>query len=161
MSKAILICGKAGCGKTTYARELMKEHSAVLLSVDEIMLALFGNDAGDMHHYYAERTQRHLYHKALEILGQGIDVILDWGFWTRVSRDAARKFFSDAGFVSEMHYITISDGDHRQNLEERNKAFLDGDHTAYYIDEETAAIFNSRFEEPSGEEYDVLVDNRR
>lgn len=161
MSKAILICGKAGCGKTTYAHKLMKEHPAILLSADEIMLALFGNDAGDMHNYYAERTQKHLYRKALEILGQGIDVIFDWGFWTCSSRDAARKFFLDAGYISEMHYITISDDDHRRNLEERNKAFIDGDHTAYYIDEETAAIFNSRFEEPSEEEYDVLIDNRR
>lgn len=159
MAKAILLCGKVGSGKTTYARRLMKEHTAVLLSVDEIMLALFGNDAGDMHHYYAERTQGHLYQKSLEILGQVIDVILDWGFWTKESRAAARNFFEDAGYESEIHYIAVSDVVQRSNLNVRNADFLAGNHSAYYVEEETAAIFNARFEEPSNDETDIIFVN--
>ena len=42
MGKAILICGKICSGKSTYAARLKKETNAVLLSVDEIMLDLFG-----------------------------------------------------------------------------------------------------------------------
>ncbi len=46
MSKVIVACGKPGCGKTTYAKRLCTERSAVLLSADEVMLTLFGGDAG-------------------------------------------------------------------------------------------------------------------
>lgn len=160
MPKAILICGKAGSGKTTYARKLMKERTAVLLSADEIMLALFGNDAGDMHNYYAERTQKYLFMKSLEILGQGIDVILDWGFWTKASRDSAKSFFRNAGHAAELHYVAVSDEEQRRNLETRNKAFLNGDRSAYYIDEATAEIFNARFEEPTDDEVDLTVERK-
>ena len=160
MTKAILLCGKVGCGKTTYAKKLMKERVAVLLSVDEIMLALFGNDAGDMHHYYSERTQGYLYQKSLEILEQGIDVILDWGFWTKATREAAGKFFEDAGYAHEMHYIAVTDELQRRNLSARNAAFLNGDHSAYYVDEATASIFNARFEEPSENEADIVFVNK-
>ena len=160
MPKAILLCGKVGCGKTTYAGKLMREHVAVLLSADEIMLALFGNDAGDMHSYYAERTQRYLYQKSLEILGQGIDVILDWGFWTKASRKAARDFFDNAGYTSELHYITVSDEDRIRNLAKRNEEFLNGDRSAYYVDGETAKIFDSRFEEPTDDEVDLTFENK-
>ena len=47
MAKVILTCGKLGCGKTTYAKRLCAERGAVLLSADELMLALFGQDAGE------------------------------------------------------------------------------------------------------------------
>lgn len=52
MAKVILLCGKIDCGKTTYAYRLIKDSCAVLLSIDEIMLALYGQDAGEKHDEY-------------------------------------------------------------------------------------------------------------
>lgn len=49
MPKVVMTCGKLCSGKTTYAKKLQKESKAVILSVDEIMLALFGQDAGEKH----------------------------------------------------------------------------------------------------------------
>ena len=49
MAKIFLMCGKICSGKTTYARKLREQNKAVILSADEIMLALFGSDAGDKH----------------------------------------------------------------------------------------------------------------
>ena len=46
MPKVIMTCGKICSGKSTYAQKLRLEYSAVILSVDEITLALFGNEAG-------------------------------------------------------------------------------------------------------------------
>ena len=60
MPKAFLICGKICCGKTTYAQKLCNENNAVLLSVDEITLALFGQHCGDKHDEYVERTEKYL-----------------------------------------------------------------------------------------------------
>ena len=93
-----LICGKLCSGKTTYAHKLRREHHAVLLSCDEITLALTGLDAGEAFDGIAARTQKYLYDKAAEIVGDGIPVILDWGFWTVRSRAEARAFLMRAGF---------------------------------------------------------------
>ncbi len=54
MAKVFLICGKICCGKSTYAKRLQAENNAVLLSVDEIMLAVFGLYAGEKHDEYTE-----------------------------------------------------------------------------------------------------------
>lgn len=42
MAKVILICGKICSGKSTYAEQLRVQNNAVVLSTDEITLALFG-----------------------------------------------------------------------------------------------------------------------
>ena len=46
MANVFLICGKICSGKSTYAKKLAKTHNAVILSVDEIMLAIFDHGAG-------------------------------------------------------------------------------------------------------------------
>ena len=90
MAKVFLICVRICCGKTTYAQKLCKENNAVLLSVDEITLALFCLHGGDKHDEYVERTQNYLFKKSLELVEAGINVILDWGFWLKEERDYAR-----------------------------------------------------------------------
>jgi len=42
LSKVILICGKICSGKTTYAKNIAQNMNAIILSVDELMLSLFG-----------------------------------------------------------------------------------------------------------------------
>ena len=74
MAKVILICGKICSGKTTYAKKLCRKTGAVLLSVDEIMLSMFGMYAGEMHDEYARRTREYLLEKSTELIGAGIDV---------------------------------------------------------------------------------------
>ena len=61
MAKVIMTCGKICSGKTTYAEKMRKELSAVILSVDEIMLAIFDSDAGDKHDEYVARIKNYLF----------------------------------------------------------------------------------------------------
>ena len=49
MAKVYLICGKICSGKTTYAEKLCAENDAVLLSVDEMTLTVFGQNCGEKH----------------------------------------------------------------------------------------------------------------
>lgn len=50
MAKVFLICGKICSGKSTYAEQLrVKNKTAILLSVDEIMLSIFGQYIGERH----------------------------------------------------------------------------------------------------------------
>ena len=74
MPKVYLICGKICSGKSTYAEQLRIQNNAVLLSTDEITLALFGQHCGDKHDDYVERTQNYLFSKSLELIEVGINV---------------------------------------------------------------------------------------
>ena len=107
MPNVYLMCGKICSGKSTRAQILREQFHAVVLSVDEITLALFGQNAGDQHDTYVERAEAYLYRKSLEILETGINVVLDWGFWTKAERDEARQFYRAHGIPYEFHYIQI------------------------------------------------------
>lgn len=77
MAKVYMTCGKICSRKTTYANKLRQQKKGVVLSVDEITLALFGQDAGEKHDDYVERAEAYLFEKSLDIIEVGIDVILD------------------------------------------------------------------------------------
>lgn len=156
MAKVFLICGKICCGKTTYAQKLCKEKNAVLLSVDEITLALFGQHCGDKHDEYVEKTEKYLLNKSLELINKGINVVLDWGFWTKAERKAVKEFYKSRNIKWELHYIDISDETWKSRLHKRNNAVLANETSAYYVDDNLAAKFASLFEVPSEEEIDVV-----
>ena len=156
MSKVYLICGKICSGKSTYAEQLRVQNNAVLLSTDEITLALFGQHCGDKHDDYVERTQNYLFNKSLKLIEVGINVILDWGFWMKEERDYAREFYNNRNIECEFHYVDISDETWKARLKKRNSEVLVEETSAYYIDDNVAKKFASMFEEPSEDEIDVI-----
>ncbi len=160
-SKAILICGKIGSGKSYYAESLKLRENAVILSCDELMLTLFGTDAGEMHDEYSRRTQQYLFNKSLDILNADVTVILDWGFWLKQWRSDARSFYESRGIPCELHYIKVSDEVQQLNLKQRNAEIAVGKSDAYYVDEGLAAKASSLFEEPSDDEIDLYYENTR
>ena len=157
MAKVILICGKICSGKSTYAEQLRIQNNAVLLSTDEITLALFGQHCGDKHDDYVERTQNYLFNKSLELIEVGINVILDWGFWLKEERDYAHEFYNSRNIACEFHYIDISDETWQARLKKRNSEVLYEETSAYYIDDNLAEKFASIFEVPSKDEIDVVT----
>ena len=157
MAKVILICGKICSGKSTYAKGLCRENHTVLLSVDEITLALFGQYCGDMHDTYVERTQNYLFDKSLELIEAGINVILDWGFWMKDERDYAKGFYNTRNIAYEFHYIDIGDETWKDRLKKRNSAVIAKETSAYFVDDNIAAKFGALFELPDKDEIDVWV----
>jgi len=157
MAKVSMMCGKICSGKSTYAESLRKKYKAVILSVDEITLALFGQNTGEKHDDYVERTEEYLYEKSLDIIDIGIDVILDWGFWTKKERDFAREFYSAKNIQFEFHYIDIDDKEWYRRLHKRNRDVLAKKINAYYVDDGLAAKFNSIFEKPDISEIDIWI----
>ena len=157
MAKVILICGKICSGKSTYAEKLRLENKAVLLSVDEITLALFEQHIGDKHDEYVEKTQNYLFDKSVEIIETGMNVILDWGFWMKEERAFAREFYKARNIECEFHYIDIRDETWGLRLRKRNDAILAEETSAYYVDDNLAAKFGALFEMPDKEEIDVWV----
>ncbi len=156
MAKVYLICGKICSGKSTYAEQLRVQNHAVVLSTDEITLALFGQHCGDNHDDYVERTQNYLFNKSLELIEVGINVILDWGFWMKEERDYAREFYNSRNIACEFHYIDISDDTWKARLKKRNSEVLSETTSAYYVDDNLAEKFASIFEVPNEAEIDVV-----
>lgn len=157
MAKVIMTCGRICSGKSTYAERLRRENKAVLLSIDEIMLAMFGQHVGEMHDEYVARTEKYLFGKSLEIIDSGINVVLDWGVWTKAERAEAREFYRSRGIDYELHYIAVSDEAWRERIAKRNNAIIEGKINAYYVDENLARKFGAIFEPPSDEEIDVRI----
>lgn len=157
MPKVFMMCGKICSGKTTYAEKLRTQHKAVVLSVDEIMLALFGHNAGEKHDFYVEKNEEYLYKKSLDIIECGINVILDWGFWTADERKFAREFYASKGIDCELHYLNIDDEEWNARIKKRNAAVAANKSSAYFVDEGLAAKFAAIFEKPADDEIAMRI----
>ena len=144
MAKVILICGRICCGKTTYAHELRRKRKAVVLSMDEVMLALWDPYLGDAHDIYAHRTRNWLLQKSLEIVQTGIDVVLDWGPWTKAGREEIRQYFANHGVECELQGIRIGDDEWHARIKKRNDQ-AKGD--VYLVDKGLMQKFQNRYEE--------------
>lgn len=155
--KVIMTCGKICSGKSTYARKLREKYKAVILSVDEITLAVFGQDVGDKHDEYVEKLEEYMFDKSVEIVETGMNVVLDWGFWRKSERDYARSFYKKHGIACELHYISISDEEWDRRLEKRNADVTAGRTSAYYVDDGLKAKFRDMFEPPEENECDAVI----
>ena len=155
MAKVLLICGKIASGKSIYAERIKKQENAVMLSVDELVLSVLGSDLGEKHDEITNRVQAYLFAKSLDIVRAGTNVLLDWGFWTKERRSAARAYYQAHGIECEFHYIDVPDAVWHRNIAIRNQAVLDGKTDAYYVDEGLMLKLQSLFEAPDRSEIDV------
>lgn len=156
MASVIIMCGRICSGKSTHARALAARGNAVILSVDEIMLALFGADVGAMHDTYVERLEAYLYEKSVEIVRGGVDVILDIGLWTRRERDEARAYYARRGIPMRIHAIAIGEDEWRRRIQRRNADIARGEVSAYPVDDGLARKFAAIFEPPGADEPGIV-----
>ena len=159
MSKVFIMCGKLCSGKSTYAKSIRKAQNAVVLSIDEVMLSVFGQDAGEKHDYYVERIKEYQYAKSVEIAETGINVVLDWGFWTKKERDYAKEFYSSRNIDYEFYYLNVEPDEWNIRIQKRNQDVLNHESYTYYVDEGLTEKFESIFEVPTKDEIDVWVNS--
>ena len=159
MSKVILVCGKICSGKTTYAKNLLDESQyTVLLSIDEIILALFGRHVGENRNKVVNRTQRYLLDKSLELINSGVSVILDWGFWTHTDRQQTSEFFSSKGVKLEWHCLDIDESVRNRYISKRMDNSAGSESDFYFVDKDTLKELDGIFEKPAQDEVDVWVE---
>jgi predicted kinase len=152
---AHLIHGFVGTGKTTYAVKLEKEVPAIRFSIDEWIILLYGqNPHKESFPEHYSRVEALIWQVASRCLLLGQDVVMDFGFWSRVSRDAARQRVRDTGADSILYWVSCGEDTMRERVLHRTAA-LPGH--ALYIDDSAIREFYQRFEPLGDDEPHRLV----
>jgi predicted kinase len=115
-----LMCGLQGSGKTTRAKRLEIEHSALRRTADEWLHELHPDVSGaelDALRDPVEQIQWRVATRALEL---GCNVILDWGLWSREERDLYRLQARDLGTRVVLCHADATRGELLDRLSLRN-----------------------------------------
>ena len=147
---AIFICGLPGSGKTTLARQLEQERQAVRFSEDEWVVPLYG-DAGVHDDQARDRIKEVQWQIAERILRLGVDVVLDWGLWSRAERDDFRARTAQLGVRFELRFLEVPLEELWRRISARN-AHLPPD--TFRIDLTELELWWSTFEPPTSDELD-------
>jgi predicted kinase/GNAT superfamily N-acetyltransferase/uncharacterized glyoxalase superfamily protein PhnB len=162
-----LLCGLPGAGKTTVAKRLEHERCALRLDGDEWLRALFGRLDGsgtpttpDRKRDAVEALQWQIAERALAL---GVDVVLDWGVWTRAERDRYRARARELGARVELVFLDAPLEELWRRIEARNAAQAPGE---YEIDRASLELWSTWFERPTADELatpdgDVAIDLAR
>jgi predicted kinase len=156
--EVVLMCGIAGSGKTTYAKDL-EAKGYVRLSVDEEIWHRFGRYGVD---YEADEYERHtevareaVRERLLSLLAEGRDVVVDSSFWRRSRRQEFKQLVEQAGGRWRLVYLRADPALLRVRLRERVERF--DANAAFPITEELLARYLESFEPPSGEGEELIV----
>ncbi len=142
-----LICGLPCAGKTTLARQLEQEYAALRLTPDEWHTRLFGHDVEE-----AEHSARHalieamLWDIAARVLTLGVNVILDFGFWSQSEREDYRSRAARLDASSEIHFLDVPEAVLLQRLATRNAQLPQG---AVFIPEAKLKEWIRMFQPPT------------
>jgi len=152
MASLHFICGKAGSGKTTLARELGRMLPAVVFCEDE-WLETLGFEIRSLEDFArASAKCRDLIGPlAGELLRFGVSVVFDFAGNTVKGRQWVRSVFEGAGADHVLHVIEASDIDCLANIHKRNDEKPAGIYWGYVSDETFHAV-TAHFATPRPEE---------
>ena len=148
-----LMVGLPCSGKTSLARKLEYERSALRLTPDAWQLRLFGQDAEEPEH-----NARHaliealLWEVASRALVLGTNVILDFGFWAREEREDYRSRAKQLGTRSEVHFLDVPADELLRRLVRRNAQLSP---MAFHISEEMMKPWIAFFQKPAPDELET------
>jgi predicted kinase len=148
-----LISGLPCSGKSTFARDLEHTTSALRLSLDEWLVTLFGADM--LLDEPCLRIERVAQCRSLiglvasRAVSLGFDVILDDGFFKRVTREVYRDLSIEWGAVPLLYYCSAPLTVLKERLRSRNVALPP--HT-FRISEQLLDQFAIEFEPPTTDE---------
>lgn len=146
MSTLFLLCGLPGSGKTTLAKQLEQERSALRLTPDEWMARIVGDGYDEAKRAAVEAVQWDI---AARVLKLGVDVVLDWGFWSQAERDDFRKRAQVLGTKVQVKFLDVSLDVLRQHLADR---VSNPSPDMFPVDEAQLDLWSSWFEPPTPEE---------
>lgn len=158
-SLAVLMCGIAGSGKTTFS-QMLEKNGFERLSIDEEVWSTHGRYGID---YPAEKyrelldeVRERLRQKLVALVRAKKRVVFDSSFWNRSERDNCKRLIEQAGGQWRLVYLKVHPDELRRRLQIRSRRF--DANAAFPITEEILATFLNGFEEPSGEG-EIVIEN--
>jgi predicted kinase len=151
MGRVIFMCGPAGSGKSTVARRYERQ-GMTRLSFDQEAWSR-GITAMPLPEDVHRDIERELRARLVDLVRAGADVVLDFSFWSRRTRDEYRELLRPLGVVPETVYLATERATVLQRISSR--AARDGDD--YAISEELAAFYFDHFEVPTAAEGPLTV----
>lgn len=150
-----MFCGKMAAGKSTLAARLSEPSGMVLITEDEWLSALYGEDmrTGADFLAYSGRLRAAMGPHISTLLGAGVSVVLDFAANTRASRNWMRIMLDESEADHYLHVLTPPDDVCLQRLHARNAK---GDHP-FAPTEEQFFQFSKHFMRPTPDEGFNLV----
>lgn len=139
--------GLPGTGKTTVARQL-EAAGALRLTKDEWVKALYGQANPESATGVIEGRLIAIALRALEL---GVDVVVDFGLWSRDERTALRQAAADVGARAELRYLALDPAEQRRRLDRRH---AEQPHTTWQMSDDDLAGWAARFTPPTPGEAD-------
>ncbi|MBI2736126.1 MAG: ATP-binding protein [Rhodospirillales bacterium] len=156
MPTLYLLCGKIAAGKSTLARQLAARPSTLLISEDHWTSTLYPVELKTIEDYtrLSVRLRAAMTPHIVEILHQGLSVVLDFAANTPRQRTWVRSLIDTADVPHELHYLDLPDELCKQRLRQRNAG---GEHQFQVSDAEFEQ-FTAYFVPPAADEgFNVVV----
>jgi predicted kinase len=151
MGRVIFMCGPAGSGKSTVARQYERQ-GMTRLSFDQEAWSR-GITTMPLPRDVHRDIERVLRARLVDLVQARADVVLDFSFWSRRMRDEYRDLLRPLGVVPETVYLATDRATALQRIEAR--AAGDGDD--FQLNAELAALYFDQFEVPTAAEGPLTV----
>ena len=145
------MCGPAGSGKSTVARQYERQ-GMTRLSFDQEAWSR-GITAMPLPQEVHRDIERELRARLVDLVRGGADVVLDFSFWSRRTRDEYRELLRPLGVVPETVYLATD----RATVLRRIGARAGRDGDDFEISTELAARYFDHFEVPTAAEGPLTV----
>src|ERR1700722_15225513 len=151
VGRVILMCGPAGSGKSTVARQYERQ-GITRLSFDQEAWSR-GITAMPLPEDVHRDIEAVLRARLADLVRAGSGVVLDFSFWSRRMRDEYREFLRPFGVVPETVYLATDRATVLQRIAAR--AAQGGDD--FKLSTELAATYFDRFEVPTAAEGPLTI----
>ncbi len=146
MATLHLMVGLPGSGKTSHAKHLADRVGALRLTPDEWMIPLFADNDADGKRAVLEGR---LISTGLRVLRLGVDVVLDFGLWSREERYALQQLATDQGARCTTVHLPVDRRTQWARIVGRQEATP---HETYPITEAEVDEWRARFQAPGAAE---------
>ncbi len=150
-----LMCGKIAAGKSTLARSLSEDPRTLLISEDNWLSALYGDQLKTGQDYLrcSGRLQSVMAPHVAGLLRAGVSVVLDFPANTVAQRAWLRELVVQDGVAHRMHLLDLPDAVLLERLRKRNAS---GEHP-FTVSDEMFHRFSDAFVPPSLDEGFTVV----